>query len=30
MEIDDACLVERTVQLVDVIGKLDAVMSNDV
>ena len=30
MQIDDACLVERTVQPVDVIGELDAVMSNHI
>ena len=30
MKIDDACLVERTVQLIDVVGKLDAVMGYDV
>ena len=30
VQIDDACLVERAVQLVDVVGELDAVMGNDV
>ena len=30
MQIDDACLVERAVQTVDIISKLDAVVSDDV